>query len=297
MKKITFKHTHPRTVVLAALVILVLVIVGWVFIEKSNWRAETIRQENIAYCNTANKQQLLDFYRPEDSQGQALPLVVYVHGGGWRWGSKNNAMFNNYAPIFLEHAIAVASINYRLNSAHPYPDQNNDIACAVTYLAAHANELHIDSSRMIFMGESAGAELASYAALNSAGRHYPEPIGVIDFYGVTDFTKVLYGKHPDLNARRYLGSAYGQVALQASPITYITAHAPQFLIIHGQHDNIVPPEQSQLLQNALTSVGVPSTYIKIPDASHSFVGPELAPSDYKIILDGINTFLQQIVGR
>lgn len=290
---------HTRRRILAATAILIALIVLWVYTDSTNWRNDTTRREDVQYCGTTDKRQTLDFYRPEHSGDQDLPLVVYIHGGGWRGGGKRNSMLNNYGQIFIKHNLAVASISYRLNSEHPYPDQNNDIACALAYLTTNASELHIDPTKTILMGESAGGELAAFAAL-----HYPHPIyayvapiGVIDFYGVSDFTKIIGGAHPDLNARRYLGPHYTQKAAEASPISYVSARAPYFLLIHGENDKVVPAEQSKLLHDKLEHAGVNATYIRLQSAAHGFVGPELQPSTYKTVLDSINAFLQDTVGH
>lgn len=278
---------------------LIALILLWAYTNSANWRNDTIRQEGINYCGTANKLQTLDFYRPEHSDDQNLPLVVYIHGGGWRWGSKRNSMINNYGQIFIKHTVAVASLNYRLNTAHPYQDQNDDIACALTYLTTNATQLHIDTSKILLMGESAGGELAAFAALHIPYKHYgyATPAGVIDFYGVSDFTKVVDAEPPDLNARRYLGPNYTQNATEASPVSYVSGHAPRFLLIHGENDKVVPTEQSKLLHDALTQSSVDATYVELQNAAHGFVGPELQPSSYKTVLDAINTFLRATVGQ
>jgi len=298
-KQKTSLNNHRRRIIFAAVAILIAVVVLWVYTNSSNWRNETARQEDIPYCGTTNKQQTLDYYRPEHAGNEALPIVAYIHGGGWRWGTKRNAMINNYGALFIKHRIAVASISYRLSSASPYPDQPNDIACALTYLTQHASDLHIDTTRLILMGESAGGELAAFSALRGPTPNYvfAPPVGVIDFYGVSDFTRIINSAHPDLNARRFLGANYAHRAVEASPITYVSAHAPRFLLLHGENDKIVPAEQSQLLYDKLVSVGAKPTYIRLQSAAHGFVGPELQPSTYKVVLDSINAFLQTTIEK
>ncbi len=297
-KKTPLPH-HKRRIILAAIALLIAIIVLWIYLASANWRNETERHENIAYCQTSSKQQTLDYYQPKDSGAQPAPLVVYIHGGGWRWGSKQNAMINNYGDVFARRHIAVASLNYRLNPPHPYPDQNDDIACALTYLTAHASDLHFDANKVILMGESAGGELAAFAALHIPYKdyNYARPAGVIDFYGVADFTKVLNSSRPDLNARRYLGPHYAQNATIASPLTYVTNQAPPFLLFHGTSDTVVPSDQSQLLHDRLVAHQVGARYIKVPNTAHAFIGPELQPSSYKLVLDGIDAFLKETVER
>ncbi len=295
-KKLPF---HKRRIIVATLIVLAAVIVIWVFMWASAWRHTTIAKENIYYCDTGNVQQTLDLYRPRGHGDENLPVLVYIHGGGWRGGNNHNGMINSYGPLFLKHGMAIASINYRLNPPHPYDDQNDDIACALTYLTKNADTLHLDPAKMVFFGESAGGQLAAYAALNAPYKNsiYNAPVGVIDFYGVSDFTTILSGPHPDYNARRYLGRDYHQVAREASPLNYVTTHSPPFLLIHGKADKVVPVSQSKLLYDALTKAGGKATYVPLTYGPHGFIGPELAADEYKTVLDNMNTFLDAIVGR
>lgn len=260
----------------------------------------TSNQRNIHYCNSTNPAQTLDFYRPKNRDMDKLPLLVYIHGGGWRSGSKNNPpILKVYGKSFIDRGIAIASIEYRLNTKHPYPDQNNDIACALTYLNDNASTLNIDPHQTILLGDSAGGQLAAFAALNIPYQHYDyeAPVGVIDFYGVSDFSKIVDGARPDFNARRYLGSKYNQVAVAASPVTYVTKKSPRFLFLHGTKDKEVPISQSKSLYDLLVKSGVDAEYVSLPGAKHSFTGPELSPSNYKTIQDSLSSFLQETIQR
>lgn len=282
-----------------ALLALIALVIVWVFIWASSWRNTTIAKENVYYCGTSNPQQTLDLYRPRGHGDENLPVLVYIHGGGWRGGSNRNGIINSYGPLFLKHDMAIASINYRLNPPHPYPDQNDDIGCALTYLTQNADTLHLDPSRMVFFGESAGGQLAAFAALNVPykGFGYDAPAGVIDLYGVSDFTTILTGPRPDYNARRYLGRGYLEVAREASPVSYVTTHSPPFLLIHGLADKVVPITQSKILYEKLIKAGAKATYVPLPYGPHGFIGPELAPDEYKTVLDNINTFLDAVVDK
>ncbi len=276
---------------------------GWI-VKNNLPHVETLQtfantQKNIHYCNSNNPSQTLDLYRPKGKEGDVLPLLVYIHGGGWRSGSKNNKIISTYAPFFIKHGIAVASVDYRLSSPNPYPDQNNDVACALTYLSEHADRLKINADKSIFFGESAGGQLAAFAALNIPYKNYDyeAPIGVIDFYGVSDFSKIVEGARPDFNARRYLGSKYNQVVTPASPTTYVTKKAPQFLFIHGVEDRIVPISQSKGFYDLLVNSGIDAEYVAIPGAKHGFTGPELSVSNYKTIQDSLASFLQETIQK
>jgi acetyl esterase/lipase len=255
---------------------------------------------NIHYCDTANSAQTLDLYRPKNlDANSALPLIIYIHGGGWRRGDKHNSLLTYYAPTFIKKGIAIASINYRLNPQTPYPDQNNDVACALTYIDSNAGRLHIDTKHTLYFGDSAGGQLAAFAALNIPYKNYDyeAPVGVIDFYGVSDFSTIIVGSHPDLNARRYVGSRYNKVTNTASPTTYVTKKAPRFLFIHGTKDRVVPLAQSKALYDQLTKEGIDAEYVTVPGVGHGFIGPELLPTAYKSILDNIVAFLKETINR
>ena len=256
-----------------------------------------ITQQDIAYCNSYDAAQTLDFYRPKSSADKILPLVVYIHGGGWRSGSKRNELImSTYGPFFLQRDIAVASIDYRTHTSYSYPDQNKDVSCALNYLHTQASTLMIDPNKTILFGDSAGGQLAAFASLHPpyGSDTYTTPIGVIDFYGVSDFSTLINRRpRPDLNARHYLGPRYNDTAAQASPITYVTNATPKFLLIHGTNDGIVPIAQSKELYEKLTEQGNDAQFIAIPGAKHGFIGPELSHTKYKLIQDALTTMLHE----
>jgi len=256
-------------------------------------------QPDVQYCNSKNPSLSLNLYYPKGDIKAPLPLVVYIHGGGWLRGDESSRLLDIYGTEFVQKGIAVAAIDYRLDVKTPYPDQNDDIACALTYLTTNATRLSIDTRKVIFFGDSAGGQLAAFAALNIPFRNYDyeAPVGVIDFYGVSDFSTIINGPHPDLNARRYLGSKYNSVADQASPLTYVTKHAPRFIFFHGTKDSVVPISQSKIFYNQLIAAGIDSEFIPIDGARHAFIGPELPAAQYKKIQDSLDAFLRETINR
>lgn len=253
---------------------------------------------SIAYCGDNNPQRTLDLYQPQTTSARA-PLVVFVHGGGWRYGHKNSPLLNLYGSDFINRGIAVADIAYRLNPPSPYPDENIDVACALNYLTAHATELELDIEKMVLFGDSAGGQLAAFAGLNIPfeGYDYEAPLGIIDLYGVSDFTRIINGKKPDLNARFYLGSRYNQLAKEASPTNYAAKSAPRFLFIHGNKDKVVPISQSLDFYRQLSAYGVDAEFVTIDGAGHAFNGLDLPPERYKQMRDSIDTFIKETLGR
>lgn len=302
VQRVTKWMVKHRLTVVAAGMCLVLAC-GYVFFLFKHGDSDVLaltqmtEQQDIPYCNTKSKYQMLDTYRPKKLADKTLPVVVYVHGGGWSSGNKHNALISYYAKYFAARGIATISIAYRLAGANPYPVQNNDVACALTYINNHSEELRIDPAKAIFFGDSAGGHLVAFAALNNPyGKYkYDAPRGVIDFYGVSDFSKIINGPHPDYNARRYLGPQYGKMAAKASPVKYVTKQSPRFLFVHGTDDKIVPIAQSREFYNALKAAKPGSKYLAIPGAHHGFIGPDLGSKKNQMIEDAIDAFLRETI--
>jgi acetyl esterase/lipase len=168
----------------------------------------------------------------------------------------------------LQKGIAVATIGYRLNSSSPFPDQNRDISCALEYLDDHADTLHINPRKVVYFGDSAGGQLAAFAALNIPydGHDYEAPVGVIDFYGVSDFSRIVDGAHPDL-------------------------------FVHGTRDTVIPISQSLSFYNQLTAVGIDAEYLTVNGAKHAFNGPGLLPETYKKITTTVDSFLKETIQK
>jgi len=224
---------------------------------------------NISYCNDIDVAQKLDLYTPNSRPFGDTPLLIYVHGGGWRAGNKQNAITKLYAPETVAHGIAFATVGYRLTGTVPYPAQNDDVRCAVSYLVAHAKQYGYDTTKIGIMGDSAGGHLAAMESLN--------PTEVVDYravimlYGVSDLWNQIANYH-DRNAVKYLGEKTKQLADKASPYHANLKNAPPYLIIHGMGDTIVPANESASFAEALEQQGVSVTYLPVIGASHAFVG-------------------------
>ncbi len=230
---------------------------------------------NIVYATPGATKQLLDLYRPAQPQG-LLPVVVWIHGGAFRTGSKDQA---GNATWLTAHGYAVASINYRLSQEALWPAQLQDCQAAVAWLRAHAADYGLDPARIAAWGPSAGGHLVSTLGLTEAARLR----AAVDFFGPTDFLQMDAHALPtgmrhnpaDSPESQLVGGAIqdnkDKVA-RANPITYVTPQAPPFLILHGDQDSLVPVHQSELLHAALKQAGVPVTFYKIVGAGHG--GPQ-----------------------
>lgn len=237
----------------------------------------TVRRD-IPYVADAGPDQTLDLYLPESTvtvEAQpVVPLVVWIHGGGWRDGDKR-AVEVDY---LLSEGYAVASLNYRLSGDAIFPAQIQDVNAALGFLRDHAAEYHLDRDRFVVGGESAGAHLATLAGLSANERSdtfMTDPdvriVAIVNFFGPTDLTvaAMLEDEPEDLVA--LLGGTAREkpdLARAASPVSWIDAVDPPVLTIHGDADRIVPVSQGQLLDSALADAGVEHTLVVIPEAPH-----------------------------
>lgn len=217
--------------------------------------------QDIAYGSDAL--QHLDFWRAA-GDASAAPLIVFIHGGGWKRGDKQSATGSAKVSHFLSQGYAVASINYRLVPAATVEEQAEDVAHAIGWLAAHDRDLRIDSRRVIVMGHSAGAHLA---ALIGTDMHYLRDAGVPRdaIRGVVLLDGAAYDVPRQIaDGNSFMHDTYLQafgndpVRQRALSPTFQTArpNAPSFLILHI--DRADGASQSQALAAALTQAGTPA---------------------------------------
>ncbi len=249
---------------------------------------------DLAYVDNGHERHKLDLYLPKHAEGP-LPVLIWVHGGGWQNGSKEGC-----PPLragYVERGYAVASLNYRLSGHAVFPAQIEDCKAAIRWLRAHAAKFGLDPQRFGVWGSSAGGHLV--ALLGTSGEVKAFDVGahldqssavqaVCDYYGPTDFFAFVstkgYESHAAANApeAKLLGGTVEEkreLATQANPITHVTAADPPFLIVHGDRDPVVPLNQSQLLFDALTKAGVSAHFHTIEDAAHGgggFDGEDIA---------------------
>lgn len=237
---------------------------------------------NIPYANDTLKKHLLDIYLPPNATGK-VPLVIWVHGGGWMVNDKYADMGYMKQTIaeIINQGYALASIDHRWSSQAIFPAQVIDINAGISFLHDHAEEYGFDTDRFALMGFSSGGHLASMTGLSKNdqidGFFMPETSksfnfkAVVDFYGPMDLTLFPGAIDPKSPESLLIGATpinRPDLAKIASPITYIDKNDPPFLIIHGGKDESVDPRQSQLLSSWLTIKGVPNELIIVPNAPH-----------------------------
>lgn len=238
---------------------------------------------NIRY-GQANEKQNFDLYLPEKPSGRRLPLMIWIHGGGWRMGRKSEMEVAWLASF----GYAIASIDYRFSRDSVFPAQVRDCNAAIRILWKNAAAWGLDTGRFVLAGASAGGHLASLIAMSRNNRVQDFdawPLGdhpvrfkaVVDFYGPADF----YAFHGD-EAGYKVDSITSSVSLllggsplslpgrakYASPASYVDAGDPPVLILHGDKDPIVPLYLAILFYHVCQEAGVRSELMILPGAGH-----------------------------
>jgi acetyl esterase/lipase len=247
---------------------------------------------NVPYT-TSGSQQGLDVYEPDAPPPPGgWPVVLAIHGGGWRRFNKEQYAHKVVGPL-LAGGFAVVAPNYRLSApgAPSWPDNFLDIRQAVLWIRANAASYQFNPLAVAAMGESAGGHLAALLGTNPDGplnQTGPPPAAlqdlpimssarveaVVDFFGPTDLVALdeqsalarpaveqFLGTTPDQNPALYAA---------ASPVDHVAATDPPMMILQGSADPIVPADQSRELAMALTNAGVPNSLEILPGATHGF---------------------------
>ena len=242
----------------------------------------TILHGNIRYNNDTLPKHLLDIYLPANIKGK-VPLVILIHGGAWLSNDKYADMgyMKKTVAEIVSSGYALASIDYRFSTQAVFPAQMQDCNRAVSFLYDNADQYGFDKNRFAIMGFSAGGHLASMVGLsknnNIAAFFMPATSkmfsfkAVVDFYGPSEL--ILFpgsndAKSPEALLIGVAPLARPDLAKAASPVTYVDKNDPQFLIIHGEKDQLVSTKQSQLLSAWLNVAGVPNELVIVKDAPH-----------------------------
>lgn len=244
--------------------------------------------ENLDYVGAGNPRQMLNLVLPEAAAAKPRPLVVFVHGGGWENGSKENP--GMLFALLQGGAYVGASLNYRLSAEAIWPSQIHDVKAAIRWLRAHAAEYGLDPERIAVFGISAGGHLVSMLGVSNGiaalegnlGAHLDQSSRVscvIDFCGPSDFLtfggkgSIIDPDDPAQVIAHLLGGPakdQPEAARSASPVTYISKDDAPFLIVHGDQDQLVPLAQATEFDGALGAAGVSSTLITGTGGPHVF---------------------------
>ena len=248
---------------------------------------------NLSYGTTGN--QLLDIYLPAGRSVESTPLMLYIHGGAWVEGSKEEfvAFKDLMGAILPEYAFVAINYNlYNLNTgANPFPQQENDVIEAVNFVLSMTPEWNI-SDKIVLAGASAGGHLALLHAykhqeigdIQAAIAFFP-PTDLTALYEFSPITKLglqgLIGGTPGSNPEGYTAS---------SPVFFVDSESVPTILFHGTIDSVVPISQSEILADALESADVEHQFTVVPNEGHGF-----QDSTYPPLFQEAAVFLQNVV--
>src|SRR5712692_10917655 len=218
---------------------------------------------NVTYLVASNWEAKLDIYKRRDTTGPQ-PTLIFFHGGGWVQGSKEASQMSLMP--WLEMGWNVVNVEYRLGRVALAPAAVEDCLCALRWIAAHAKDYDIDTSRLVTSGESAGGHLALTTGMipESAGLDrqcpgiaLPKVAAIVDWYGITDVADLLDGPNQKSYAVEWFGSLPGkiEIAKRVSPLEYVRASVPPILTIHGDADPTVPYTHATRFRDAMNAAG------------------------------------------
>lgn len=226
---------------------------------------------DVAYARLGGFRPLVLDLRVPPSAGP-VPVVLYLHGGAFRWGSHHDPLFG-IAEALADAGIATASAQYRLDGEAPFPASLHDVHAALRWLRVVGPELGLDSDRIGVMGESAGGFLAVFAGLRP---HDPSLVGEVGLVGIESRVDAVVGWYS------YTGSVLEEhpdpdIVSWASPRSHVGAQAAPMLLLHGDADEQLSMTHSSDLVVALTAAGVAAQFEVVPGAGHVFEGADPAP--------------------
>ncbi|MGP1352672.1 MAG: alpha/beta hydrolase [Parasphingopyxis sp.] len=205
--------------------------------------------------------QRLDVYAPTGGQDTARPVIVFIHGGGWRAGDKAGYEFAGRAFASLGFVTVVP--NYRLSPEAHFPDFVEDGAAAIRWVRENIAERGGDPDRIVMVGHSAGAHIAALLAMDESwlGGDREAIAGWVGLAGPYDFlpldtpsTRGAFSRAPDLAATQ--------------PINFAGEGDPPALLLHGALDTVVRPRHSSGLAARLEAAGVPVRHIVYDGIGH-----------------------------
>jgi acetyl esterase/lipase len=228
----------------------------------------------------------LDLYLPATTPaGQNVPVVVFVHGGGWRSGFRSE--FAPMAVRLAQRGYAAATISYRLSGEALYPAAIHDTRAAVRWVRAHAGQYHLDPQRIALAGGSAGGQIASLAGVTGHLNQFDpgaakSPVSsavqaIISVDGLSDFTSEAARVNEDDPRKKmsmaglWFGGHYAEkTALwrEASPIQYVRAGMPPILFVDSTQARFSVGRDEMVAK--MTQVGASARIVVLPDTPHSF---------------------------
>ena len=239
---------------------------------------------DLIYGQVGDRKLPLDIYLPPDTSSP-VPVIIWVHGGGWRNGSRSNG---GRALNMTKRGFAVVDVEYRLSGEAIFPAQIEDCKTAVRWVRANAVKYNLNPDRIGGWGSSAGGHLVAMMGLthdekvfetNGHSEYSSAVQAVCNWFGPTDFLRMNDFKGridhdaPGSQESELIGAPIQEnkdKVAAANPIAYVSKNDPPMLIMHGEKDQSVPYNQSELLYAAMQKAGLDVTLYKVVNADHGF---------------------------
>lgn len=257
----------------------------------------------------------MDILKPMDDK--KYPTVVFVPGGGFF--SSNKDKFIQQRLAIAESGYVVASIEYRVAPRSIFPAPLEDVKSAIRFLRANSEKYNIDKNKIAVMGNSAGGYLAAFTGVTNGVSKFDKGDNLnqssivqaaIDIYGLSDLNQIANGypeeiqklhesegspealwvNGPSLNGDH--NDDVGEKFSEANPITYIDKDLPPFLLMHGDEDKLVSPDQTKILHEALIKAGANSTRYVVKGGQHGGIH-WVQPKVVKIIIEFLDGVLKK----
>lgn len=251
---------------------------------------------NVPYIEDGDEKHLLDIYAPPNADG--LPVVMWFYGGGWRSGDKR--LFEHLGRALAIRGIVTVAANYRLTPAVKHPAHAEDCAAAVAWAYNNVGSYGGDPNSIFLTGHSAGAHLSSLIALD---RRYLDAVGVpesairgvVPISGATDLAG--HVGSTEITSRSQVEEAFGtsqEELTDASPLHFVRADAPPFLVIVAEDDPPGLQEQGKKLADALREADVLVRYIVVKGRDHFSIVRRFGPGD-DTTADAVAEFVHRVV--
>lgn len=258
-------------------------------------------QPDIVYSTANNTPLKLDVWYPRDNPNPT-PTLVYIHGGGWIFGSKEGAILQTLP--YMEKGWRVVNVEYRMAGNSLAPAAVEDARCALRWVFRNAKLYNFDTSKIVVTGHSAGGHLALMMGMLSDGNpldnqcYADEKYGdvkmkvaaIVNWYGPTDIYDLFQGENLRNYGKMWIGSQSNpkEIADKVSPLTYVRAGLPPTISIHGDKDDVVPYSHATRLHAELDKVKVPNKLVTIKNGGHG----QFQLDGYKTAFDEIWKFLR-----
>ena len=228
-----------------------------------------VAQQPVIYKTWGERQLKGDLYLPAAGASGPVPAVVYIHGGGWRAGNRNQ--FERHAQRMAELGFVGLTVEYRFQQEAKWPAAMDDVTAAVDWLKANAKKYNIDVRRLGAAGGSAGGQLAAMLGVRAkvkAVAAFNPALDMIALAGHVQLTN---------SVSDYLGVSFQErpaLWKEASPIEHVSKKSAAFLFLHGDADMTVPYAHTVRMRELLRKAGVTADLFTAEKAAHGFFNKE-----------------------